>query len=571
MSGSVSTDKVVLNILIEGEDPRYDVFNVYIPRDITFGDLEDAIRATYEGKRYEPLGPLTLFKFNRPGEDYVGVTRKMMLDKLDKVDSASGWPAGSRIDDYMIHIVARIKVPRVVPSDQDDLRALQERNEEQANYLQSLEKYTSSQAAAPETFQRLQGWEDKYINVGRPHTGPSIVLHHPVFGRFLERLESSEPIPATICAQTIEYLTISQQVYENEAEREKLTREVLGSLLGDDFGLSSAVDDQPDGTTTGRGGASCILMEVKNEIEDADCDPSIHVAQTYARWWKDKSLLAQCCCPSILIAIVGPWMCILGAVYLERPTVQPLTDFMWIAYNPINPFGSDRIARAFHCARLARDELEVFYKNPPDLKDNLQRYFPYITHYTDPTGHRVDFKYKSNLAPVVYLAQTCQDPPRLIVVKFVERYNSEAHKLLAEAKLAPELLYDGTAYPNDQPGPIHTMIVMEYINAIDLARYDKPRAPDFVRTSVDKAIGLLHAHDFVFGDLRNQNVMLLQDADEVVTGAMLIDFDWCGKDSVARYPFNMNPKIWWPDGIGPGKYMKKCCDDELRKYLSLDP
>lgn len=109
MSGSVSTDKVVLNILIEGEDPRYDVFNVYIPRDITFGDLEDAIRATYEGKRYEPLGPLTLFKFNRPGEDYVGVTRKMMLDKLDKVDSASGWPAGSRIDDYMIHIVARIK------------------------------------------------------------------------------------------------------------------------------------------------------------------------------------------------------------------------------------------------------------------------------------------------------------------------------------------------------------------------------------------------------------------------------------------------------------------------------
>lgn len=269
-------------------------------------------------------------------------------------------------------------------------------------------------------------------------------------------------------------------------------------------------------------------------------------------------------------------MRILGAVYLERPIVQPLTEFMRVGKNPVEPLKLDSVARAFYCARKAREELDDFYENLPSLIDDQQRYFPYITHYTDSAGNRIDFKYKENLIKKetgedkpIYLAQTLQDP-RSIVIKFVERYNSEAHKLLAEAGLAPGLLYDGTAYPDDQPGPNHTMIVMEYIEGVNLIAYEEPDIPDCVRTSVDDALKLLHEHDFVFGDLRDQNVMLVWDAAKVVTGAVLIDFDWCGKESEARYPHSMNPKIRWPDGVGSGKEMKKCHDDEMWKLLRFN-
>ncbi|CAE6423706.1 unnamed protein product [Rhizoctonia solani] len=278
---------------------------------------------------------------------------------------------------------------------------------------------------------------------------------------------------------------------------------------------------------------------MKNEIGTGSSDPSIQAAQSYTNFWSSTAVedwLNSCCCPSILIGIAGPWMCILGAIFLDRPVVQPLTDFLWVGEDPVRPLELDNIARVFHSINQARDELEDYYEanNPPSPGKNNTSPFPYLTHYLDSTGQTVHFVYQNLLCSEspeksIYLAETTDaENPQPIIVKFVHSYNSDAHRLLAQNRLAPQLLYDGTMYPESQPGPNHTMIVMEFVQGTDLESLKSSRLSGSVFDDIKAAIDLLHARDFVFGDLREPNVMVLQDLTGNATGkAMLVDFDWC--------------------------------------------
>lgn len=35
-------------------------------------------------------------------------------------------------------------------------------------------------------------------------------------------------------------------------------------------------------------------------------------------------------CPSFVLAIVGPWLCVFGGIYAEKAILQPLTDYIWL-------------------------------------------------------------------------------------------------------------------------------------------------------------------------------------------------------------------------------------------------
>jgi len=32
-------------------------------------------------------------------------------------------------------------------------------------------------------------------------------------------------------------------------------------------------------------------------------------------------------------AIAGPWMCVLGGVFIDKAIIQPLTDYIWLCGN----------------------------------------------------------------------------------------------------------------------------------------------------------------------------------------------------------------------------------------------
>ena len=71
--------------------------------------------------------------------------------------------------------------------------------------------------------------------------------------------------------------------------------------------------------------------------------------------------------------------------------------------------------------------------------------------------------------------------------------------------------------------------------------------------SLEGAITALHADGYVFGDLREPNVLLV--GDKVV----LVDFDWCGKEGEVRYPSDilLEKAQWHPDVMQGGLIMQE--------------
>ncbi|PKY55590.1 hypothetical protein RhiirA4_475159 [Rhizophagus irregularis] len=150
-----------------------------------------------------------------------------------------------------------------------------------------------------------------------------------------------------------------------------------------------------------------ILWEYKNEIGTGGKDPSIQGGCGYA----------NSCCPSIILAIAGPWICVLGAVYLENPVIEPLTDFILMMNRPEDDGKRvEELAVFFESLRLAFRTLDNYYKGLKELDEaeaeKIQRFFPY-----QPT----------NLA---WKAET--DEGKFVIVKFTKKNN---HHLLDEKVL----------------------------------------------------------------------------------------------------------------------------------------
>ncbi len=274
----------------------------------------------------------------------------------------------------------------------------------------------------------------------------------------------------------------------------------------------------------------------------------------------------RCCCPTFLVALAGPWMCILGAVFVDHVVVQRLTNFIWIGGDPYNDDELKLVTRILASLRTGIVELEIFYAGLSNSQKDSQRFFPFIRQYS--VGeHVVRFSYQDYLVP-----KTPDAPPkaifqatetesrRKIVVKFVQRYNAEAHRLLASEDRAPKLLYCSTEDPNppDLIGLI--MVVMEYIDGNTAHQhYGNQQLPQAIFDQVEEALRTLHASNFVFGDLRYPNVMITKDGR-----VLLIDFDWCGVHEEHTYPVSLNDARdttnsinWHPDVKRGGRMTKE--------------
>lgn len=257
--------------------------------------------------------------------------------------------------------------------------------------------------------------------------------------------------------------------------------------------------------------------------------------------------------------------------------VQRLTDFIWIGNDTIfNEPSIYRIARILHAFGQSARSLAVYYQSlkiqPHPIRE---RFFPFINTYrSEPDNSIVKFKAIKHLEPrpicITFLALTEAPTSKLIVVKFVHRYNEEAHRLLADRDMAPKLLYCGEvgsirASDAHRPGHLH-MVVMDYVDGLraDIAHRHKLLPQSFLK-QVQAILAHLHDHDYVFGDLRSPNIMVTKN-DKV----MFIDFDLVGKDRKSRYPIIMadSESIEWPEGVknGLGK-MKKEHDLYMFKRL----
>ena len=76
----------------------------------------------------------------------------------------------------------------------------------------------------------------------------------------------------------------------------------------------------------------------------------------------EKDLINRSCCPSIILAIAGPWMCVLGGVFIDKAIIQPLTDYTWLSGDPFDSTRQVFAARLFTALKSAIKNLEKYYQ-----------------------------------------------------------------------------------------------------------------------------------------------------------------------------------------------------------------
>jgi len=203
-------------------------------------------------------------------------------------------------------------------------------------------------------------------------------------------------------------------------------------------------------------------------------------------------------------------------------------------------------------SKLIPPRLSCLYPNPT-LVDHSKTlpaltYRQFLSRAGRPTSALVDL---GNATTSMYIA-TLSDTNKEVIVKFTACYNEVAHCLLADADLAPKLHFCERVIGNLY------MVVMDRVDGTSVWQFqqDKKPVPAVVLKDIDNALHILHAKDIVFGDLRDPNILYLASKAH----AMLVDFDWCGKDGEDRYPATLNPSNVWPEDVSPYSIMRKAHD-----------
>ena len=261
---------------------------------------------------------------------------------------------------------------------------------------------------------------------------------------------------------------------------------------------------------------------------------------------RDSSL-----CASFLLAIIGPWISVHGAIlHGDKWVVQPLSDYMWTGDAANFREQLERVTQLFTSLSTGLAQLEEKYKA---MSADPYLPAPYIRSYTS-SGTTVEFTYEKQLhsgrSTMGFLGRNTEG--KQIFIKFTTEYNEEAHHLLAERHYAPQLLHHSEFTPG------WFIVVMEYIEGHDM--HGHPFS-DHDMERVQAAKNILHEDGIVFGDLRPNNIMK-PNHDSCL---LLVDFDWCGKEGESRYPSTLNHHrdCGWHKDVKRGAIMKKEHDDYL--------
>ncbi|CAG8682321.1 10353_t:CDS:2, partial [Dentiscutata heterogama] len=449
--------------------------------------------------------------------------------------------------------------PSSCPLDKNKEKRSKYKEEYQKTIKYSLNADSPSTAAKPEFFFRTQ--ETHPIFNGRPpkNTSPPIFLFNSVFGKFLNDYENETlEIPSDIYTWTQDLIDGATKYYELECNRAKAFGERLSERI------IPIIVQQYKGKRACDGLAFVkvenflayqLFLEVKNELGSGGCDPTVQGAIYYRDHWTQKSsikICESCCAPSFIIVMSGSWLCILGCVFLENVVIQPLTDFIPLTVNMENFDQIRKIARLFQALHIALCRLENFYRGL-DVVSNDQKFFPYINSYqTD--DKIVSFIYHYQLkSTLAWKAETTDG--RMIVIRFLQEYNTEAHEFCAQKRLAPELLH----VSNSEDLRKFQIVITDFAPGIILNKKDKidPKFYQDIYENVEYIINLLHEKNFVLANLKPTNILTnnINGKQE----AMLISFDWCGKHQVKKYPPSMK-NYDMPSGVKPGALLDKAHD-----------
>ncbi|CAG8821356.1 29826_t:CDS:2, partial [Racocetra persica] len=162
---------------------------------------------------------------------------------------------------------------------------------------------------------------------------------------------------------TFEFINEMADIYPSELERSKKFKEKFQQLFGEELKIICLDDESSNDGILEYNFYSFsvlrLLAEIKNEIGTA-----------------------------------GPWVCILGAVYIEKPIVDFLTDFIPLIPTNIRNH-TERVAQLFKALCLGVNRLKEYYGSIANLQ-NSQQFFPYPNQYKR-QNTTIEFTYEKKL------------------------------------------------------------------------------------------------------------------------------------------------------------------------------
>ncbi|TDL22023.1 hypothetical protein BD410DRAFT_789110 [Rickenella mellea] len=578
------SDPVVLSCWVVGDD-REEIGLISMLLDDRVYALQEALKEEY--KLSTAAKKIALWKLDIPMDTFCAENYVLPPLKKDEHTGFERMIPISRVsryfptphDDHVHFIVVppKVSLKRAAPSDNGA--------EPESKRMRNVEEVRKM--AGPSTIAMVSVY--KTANIGPDHKllnlrpaaarGPPVTILHSVFGEFIEDFHDvSLEVSADMYRTAIEFCKLSCDVYENDTARKTRLRPLFSRAMGTlahsiKFETNAVADDV---VTVAQARAASQIYQYKNEMLGPS-EPYVQASLTYAKYWPQAGDIANtrrhCHCPTFILLVVGPWICILGAVWLQRPVIEPLTPFIMMADLP-NEHGKQvgLIAKLLRALKNGHDRLATYYG---EIIANIDTFtttdvdkettpLPYLDSYPLPSGEKATLVYEDLLSntKLVWTA-TSHPTEEKVAVKFTKSYNVEAHRLLESLDLAPNLHY--VSPPN---GAGWLMVVTEYVDALvdpwALSGEDVRQ----VYGGLEKAVDALHADGLVFGDLRFPNILIQKTAGDIKSlRVLLIDFDMCGKDGVARYPMNLNEELGWPDGVAPNSVIEKEHDKAWLKRI----
>ncbi|KAF8962089.1 hypothetical protein BDZ97DRAFT_1156495 [Flammula alnicola] len=427
---------------------------------------------------------------------------------------------------------------------------------------------------SPEKLADLLGGDEPLIHLGRPGGAPA-ALFNPALAILQQNLEHLEQVQ--VCRADVvraaEYVRCAVAFYDDDDEgrRQRAIKELIDRAIGEKgewrFAVGWADNIEPGGGWW-YDAFLTLVLELKNTVGlagDALLQAVIDYSKVVPRE-KYKHFREYCNFPVVLVGAtanrleISVAVCV-GPIYVSKLLALDLSLGFHASNNIV------RVARVFKALSLCRTDLQNYYDGvsnlaspklsclypcptPVDSSRALPKlaYRQFLSRAGQPTSAIVDLGNTTSAMYIATLSETGQE----VIVKFTARYNEAAHRLLAEAQLAPRLHFCQRVI-----GDLY-MVVMDRVDGKSIwqLQEDKTPLPAIILKMVEDAVRLLHEHDIVFGDLHDPNILYVESEGRVV----LVDFDWAGKDGESRYPATLNPDNGWAEEVSPYSIMHKAHD-----------
>ena len=374
------------------------------------------------------------------------------------------------------------------------------------------------------------------------HTTP-VVLLDPILAQVSHDCEFTIPTEADCMFAGLVASAMSGTFYHSD-ERRQAFRELIQAEFK--IFLQRPVYDgaATDGSFIHLGGMLLNLV-IKNEIGIGH--GAIHVesaAYAAAHAFQSELVRERSVCPTLLIELAGPNMSLSGAVFTTKAICDQLTPMVSLLWQPHGRLMM-QAARCFAAIRKALPSLCRFYEalhhQAFEQQAPLRQLdYPYPTSFTGPHGGVEWLLYQEKLTSRCFKAVR-ENGEGFVVVKFCKTYSQHAHACLASHGYAPRLI----AIESLTDGWL--MVVLDFV--VGCAWDEAPEQPF---AALKAAVGLLHQANFVHGDLRSNNILVVAD------NVCILDFEWAGAAGKVAYPYFMNhTDLTWPDGATDGQPVKQ--------------